>query len=91
MIYHGKEEQILDWNCRKKIIQDIAKELAYFHEECRQKILDLDIKPPNILLDEKINTKLSEFGLAKLIDRNQSQDMTMMRDILRHQRLKRKV
>ncbi|KAM3302023.1 hypothetical protein P3S67_016525 [Capsicum chacoense] len=62
-----------------KIIQDVAKGLAYLHEECRQKILHLDIKPPNILLDEKLNAKLSEFGLAKLIDRNQSQVMTMMR------------
>ncbi|PHT31650.1 G-type lectin S-receptor-like serine/threonine-protein kinase SD2-5 [Capsicum baccatum] len=65
---------------RKKIIQDIAKRLAYLHEECRQKILYLDIKPPNILLDEKFNAKLSDFGLVKLIDRNQSQVMTMMRN-----------
>ncbi|CAN4104474.1 unnamed protein product [Withania somnifera] len=78
-IYHGKQEKILDWNCRKKIIQDIAKGLAYLHEECRQKILHLDIKPPNILLDENLNAKLSDFGLAKLIDRNQSEVMTMMR------------
>ncbi|XP_009605729.1 G-type lectin S-receptor-like serine/threonine-protein kinase SD2-5 [Nicotiana tabacum] len=78
-IYHGKQEQTLDWNCRRKIIQDIAKGLAYLHEECRQKILHLDIKPPNILLDEKHNAKLSDFGLSKLIDRNQSQVMTTMR------------
>ncbi|KAM3302009.1 hypothetical protein P3S67_016511 [Capsicum chacoense] len=63
----------------RRIIQDIAKGLSYLHEECSQKILHLDIKPPNILLDEKYNAKLSDFGLAKLIDRNQSQVMTMMR------------
>ncbi|PHU12553.1 hypothetical protein BC332_19483 [Capsicum chinense] len=78
-IYHGKQELTLDWNCRRRIIQDIAKGLSYLHEECRQKILHLDIKPPNILLDGKFNAKLSDFGLAKLIDRNQSQVMTMMR------------
>ncbi|OIT36409.1 g-type lectin s-receptor-like serinethreonine-protein kinase sd2-5, partial [Nicotiana attenuata] len=78
-IYHGKQELTLDWNCRRKIIQDIAKGLAYLHEECRQKILHLDIKPPNILLDEKDNAKLSDFELSKLIDRNQSQVMTTMR------------
>ncbi|PHU12533.1 G-type lectin S-receptor-like serine/threonine-protein kinase [Capsicum chinense] len=78
-IYHGKQEEILDWIYRKKIIQDVAKELAYLHEKCRQNILHFDIKPPNILLDEKLNAKLSDFGLAKLIDQNQSQVMTMMR------------
>ncbi|KAF3678600.1 hypothetical protein FXO37_04297 [Capsicum annuum] len=59
-IYHGKQDLTIDWNCRRMIIQDIAKGLAYLHEECRQKILHLD----NILLDEKYNTKLSDFGLA---------------------------
>ncbi|XP_060190216.1 G-type lectin S-receptor-like serine/threonine-protein kinase SD2-5 [Lycium barbarum] len=78
-IYHGKQERTLDWNCRRKIIQDIAKGLAYLHEECRQKILHLDIKPPNILLDEKHNAKLADFGLSKLIGRDQSQIVTTMR------------
>ncbi|KAJ0669758.1 putative protein kinase RLK-Pelle-SD-2b family [Helianthus annuus] len=63
----------------KKIILDIAKGLAYLHEECRQKIIHLDIKPQNILLDDDFNAKVSDFGLAKLIDRNQSQVMTTMR------------
>ncbi|PHT43656.1 G-type lectin S-receptor-like serine/threonine-protein kinase [Capsicum baccatum] len=78
-IYHGKQKEILDSIYRKKIIQDVAKGLAYLHEECRQNILHLDIKPPNIPLDEKLNAKLYDFGLAKLIDQNQSQVMTMMR------------
>ncbi|KAF3636343.1 putative receptor-like protein kinase [Capsicum annuum] len=65
---------------RKKIIQDVAKRLAYLHEECRQKILHLDTKPPNIILDNKLNAKLSDFGLAKLVDLNQSQVITMMRN-----------
>ncbi|XP_076882596.1 G-type lectin S-receptor-like serine/threonine-protein kinase SD2-5 [Bidens hawaiensis] len=78
-IYHGNHEHILDWECRKKIILDIAKGLAYLHEECRQKIIHLDIKPQNILLDDNFNAKVSDFGLSKLIDRNQSQVMTTMR------------
>ncbi|PHT43609.1 hypothetical protein CQW23_17634 [Capsicum baccatum] len=32
-IYHGKQELTLDWNCRRRIIQDIAKGLSYLHEE----------------------------------------------------------
>ncbi|KAJ0669735.1 putative protein kinase RLK-Pelle-SD-2b family [Helianthus annuus] len=78
-IYHGNREHILEWRCRKKIILDIAKGLAYLHEECVQKIIHLDIKPQNILLDEDFNAKVSDFGLSKLIDRDQSHVMTRMR------------
>ncbi|KAJ0475355.1 putative protein kinase RLK-Pelle-SD-2b family [Helianthus annuus] len=42
-IYHGNREHILEWECRKKIILDIAKGLAYLHEDCVQKIIHLDI------------------------------------------------
>ncbi|KAJ0866149.1 putative protein kinase RLK-Pelle-SD-2b family [Helianthus annuus] len=69
-IYHGDREQVLEWKCRKKIILDVAKGLAYLHEECRQKIIHLD---------SDFNAKVSDFGLSKLIDRNQSQVMTTMR------------
>ncbi|KAI3730388.1 hypothetical protein L1987_61558 [Smallanthus sonchifolius] len=61
-IYHGNRERILEWECRKKIILDIAKGLAYLHEDCRQKIVHLDIKPQNILLDKDFNAKVSDFG-----------------------------
>ncbi|XP_078158031.1 G-type lectin S-receptor-like serine/threonine-protein kinase SD2-5 [Carex rostrata] len=66
----------LDWPIRFKIITDIAKGLCYLHEECRQKIVHFDIKPANILLDEKFNAKVSDFGLSKLIDRDISTVMT---------------
>nr|XP_043612657.1 G-type lectin S-receptor-like serine/threonine-protein kinase SD2-5 [Erigeron canadensis] len=78
-IYHTDREHVLDWKCRKKIIHDIAKGLAYLHEDCRQKIIHLDIKPQNILLDNDFNAKVSDFGLSKLIDRNETEVMTTMR------------
>ncbi|KAJ9554554.1 hypothetical protein OSB04_018599 [Centaurea solstitialis] len=78
-IYHGHREHVLEWECRKKIILDVAKGLAYLHEDCRQKIIHLDIKPQNILLDGDFNAKIADFGLAKLVDRNQTQVMTIMR------------
>ncbi|PWA64338.1 Apple-like protein [Artemisia annua] len=69
-IYNGNMGHVLEWACRKKIIFDLAKGLAYLHEDCRQKIINLDIKPQNILLDSDFNAKVSDFGLSKLIDRN---------------------
>ncbi|KAA8525002.1 hypothetical protein F0562_011360 [Nyssa sinensis] len=78
-IFHRNRELSLGWDSRRKIILDIAKGLAYLHEECRQKILHLDIKPQNILLDENFNAKVADFGLSKLIDRDQSQVVTTLR------------
>ncbi|GKV23398.1 hypothetical protein SLEP1_g33133 [Rubroshorea leprosula] len=69
---------VLGWQCRRKITLDIAKGLAYLHEECRQKIIHLDIKPQNILLDENFNAKVSDFELSKLGGREQSQIVTTM-------------
>ncbi|KAE9608886.1 putative glycerophosphodiester phosphodiesterase, protein kinase RLK-Pelle-LRK10L-2 family [Lupinus albus] len=44
----------------------IARGIEYLHNGCNMKILHFDIKPHNILLDEKFNPKVSDFGLAKL-------------------------
>lgn len=81
-IFRKYEQSTLTWHQRKKIILDIAKGLNYLHEECRQKIIHLDIKPQNILIDENFNAKVSDFGLSKLVDRNQSQVMTTMKGTL---------
>uniref|UniRef100_A0A0D9ZIN0 Receptor-like serine/threonine-protein kinase n=1 Tax=Oryza glumipatula TaxID=40148 RepID=A0A0D9ZIN0_9ORYZ len=78
-IYYRHNNAPLDWCTRCRIIMDIAKGLCYLHEECRRKIAHLDIKPQNILLDEKFNAKLADFGLSKLIDRDQSRVVTVMR------------
>ncbi|KAL6629638.1 hypothetical protein ACP70R_029403 [Stipagrostis hirtigluma subsp. patula] len=78
-IFRKNQNGSLSWVTRYKIILDIAKGLSYLHEECRQKIAHLDIKPGNILLDDNFNAKISDFGLAKLIDRDQSHVMTKIR------------
>ncbi|KAL2497013.1 G-type lectin S-receptor-like serine/threonine-protein kinase SD2-5 [Forsythia ovata] len=61
------------------ISHDIAKGLAYLHEDCSQNIVHLDIKPQNILLDQNYNAELSDLGLSKLINKNQSRVITIMR------------
>ncbi|XP_051224074.1 G-type lectin S-receptor-like serine/threonine-protein kinase SD2-5 [Lolium perenne] len=78
-IYYRHNNAPLDWSTRCRIILDIAKGLCYLHEDCRRKIAHLDIKPQNILLDDNFNAKVADFGLCKLIDRDQSKVVTMMR------------
>ncbi|EOA37487.1 hypothetical protein CARUB_v10011641mg [Capsella rubella] len=61
-----KQKLHLDWSTRNKICLGIAKGLAYLHEESRLKIVHRDIKATNVLLDLSLNAKISDFGLAKL-------------------------
>ncbi|CAJ2671706.1 unnamed protein product [Trifolium pratense] len=62
----------LDWNTMYKIAIGIARGLEYLHQGCISRILHLDIKPQNILLDEDFCPKISDFGLAKICKRNNS-------------------
>ncbi|XXG90326.1 hypothetical protein AAC387_Pa12g2114 [Persea americana] len=62
-----EEKQLkLDWPKRHTICVGIARGLAYLHEESRLRIIHRDIKATNILLDKDLNPKISDFGLAKL-------------------------
>ncbi|KAK2642597.1 hypothetical protein Ddye_024360 [Dipteronia dyeriana] len=56
----------LDWETRQKICVGIARGLAFLHEESTIKIVHRDIKATNVLLDRQLNAKISDFGLAKL-------------------------
>uniref|UniRef100_A0A803LEF8 non-specific serine/threonine protein kinase n=1 Tax=Chenopodium quinoa TaxID=63459 RepID=A0A803LEF8_CHEQI len=55
-----------DWPTRKRICVGIARGLAFLHDESTIKIVHRDIKATNVLLDRDLNPKISDFGLAKL-------------------------
>ncbi|KAG6489451.1 hypothetical protein ZIOFF_050720 [Zingiber officinale] len=61
----------LVWKSRYNIILGIARALLYLHHDSRLRIIHRDLKASNILLDEDMNPKISDFGLAKIFDGNE--------------------
>ncbi|MBA0689927.1 hypothetical protein Goari_007628 [Gossypium aridum] len=72
-------DRLLYWPTRFHIAVATAQGIAYFHEQCRNRIIHCDIKPENILLDNNFCPKVSDFGLAKLMGREHSHVVTMVR------------
>ncbi|CAA7023970.1 unnamed protein product [Microthlaspi erraticum] len=66
----------LDWTKRFDIIQGIARGLHYLHRDSCLKVIHRDLKVSNILLDEKMNPKISDFGLARMYQGTEYQDNT---------------
>lgn len=66
----------LEWEGRYKIIVGIARGLLYLHEDSQLRIIHRDLKASNILLDESMNPKISDFGLARLFGESQTQGNT---------------
>ncbi|KAK9677467.1 hypothetical protein RND81_11G144800 [Saponaria officinalis] len=75
-LFHATRKSSLDWPTRLKIITGIARGLMYFHEDSRVKIVHRDLKTSNILLDEAMNPKIADFGLARLFEVDQTQGDT---------------
>ncbi|KAL7001810.1 LRR receptor-like serine/threonine-protein kinase FEI 1 [Sarracenia purpurea var. burkii] len=74
---HERMEQ-LDWDTRLNIIMGAAKGLAYLHHDCSPRIIHRDIKSSNILLDGNLEARVSDFGLAKLLEDEESHITTIV-------------
>ncbi|CAL5397113.1 unnamed protein product [Camellia sinensis] len=75
-LFDVTKQHLLDWKIHVSIIRGIAQGLLYLHKYSRLRIIHRDLKTNNILLDNDMNPKISDFGTARIFGDNENQANT---------------
>ncbi|XP_017985303.1 PREDICTED: G-type lectin S-receptor-like serine/threonine-protein kinase SD1-1 [Theobroma cacao] len=75
-IFDQTKSKVLDWKRRMHIIGGIARGLLYLHQDSRLRIIHRDLKASNVLLDNDMNPKISDFGMARTVWGDQTEANT---------------
>ncbi|CAM6062610.1 unnamed protein product, partial [Sphagnum tenellum] len=81
ILYHVPETSNtieLTWDLRYNILIGVSSALTYLHEEWEQCVVHRDVKASNVMLDEELNPRLGDFGLARLIARTKNAQTTIV-------------
>ena len=66
------------WKRRLEVAIDVARALVYLHHECYPSIVHRDVKASNVLLDKDGKAKVTDFGLARIVNVGDSHVSTIV-------------